>query len=95
MLLVDEPTSALDHRGEQIVELLGRVTRERRLATVMVTHDLAQLTAAGPVCPRGMGAITDGQCGGGSQGGRRGVYSWAVPRTWGGCGGSSAPSGGR
>ncbi|MEU8798482.1 ABC transporter ATP-binding protein [Spirillospora sp. NPDC048819] len=46
VLLVDEPTSALDHhRGEQIVELLGRLTRERRLATVMVTHDLAQLGA--------------------------------------------------
>ncbi|MEU5991447.1 ABC transporter ATP-binding protein [Spirillospora sp. NPDC047418] len=47
VLLVDEPTSALDHhRGERIVRLLERLTRERRLATVMVTHDLAQLTAA-------------------------------------------------
>jgi putative ABC transport system ATP-binding protein len=47
VLLVDEPTSALDHeRGEQIVGLLARITREHGTATVMVTHDKAQLTAA-------------------------------------------------
>jgi putative ABC transport system ATP-binding protein len=47
VLLVDEPTSALDHeRGEQIVGLLARVTREHGTATVMVTHDKAQLAAA-------------------------------------------------
>jgi putative ABC transport system ATP-binding protein len=45
VLLVDEPTSALDHeRGAQIVDLLGRVTREHGTATVMVTHDRDQLT---------------------------------------------------
>ncbi|MGI5165274.1 ABC transporter ATP-binding protein [Spirillospora sp. CA-253888] len=44
VLLVDEPTSALDHeRGARIVDLLARLTRERGLAAVMVTHDLAQL----------------------------------------------------
>lgn len=60
VLLVDEPTSALDHhRGGQIVELLGRLTRERRLATVMVTHDLAQLTAADRVCSMADGRLTE------------------------------------
>ncbi|HET8616148.1 MAG TPA: ABC transporter ATP-binding protein [Actinomycetales bacterium] len=44
MLLVDEPTSALDpERGRAIVELLATVTHEHRVATLMVTHDLAQL----------------------------------------------------
>ncbi|PYC77189.1 ABC transporter ATP-binding protein [Streptomyces tateyamensis] len=44
VLLVDEPTSALDHeRGTQIVELLAAVTRDHATATVMVTHDRAQL----------------------------------------------------
>ncbi|MBF9070923.1 ABC transporter ATP-binding protein [Streptacidiphilus fuscans] len=47
VLLVDEPTSALDHeRGEQIVSLLSGITREHGTATVMVTHDKAQLGAA-------------------------------------------------
>ncbi|MFD0539896.1 ATP-binding cassette domain-containing protein [Actinomadura luteofluorescens] len=57
VLLVDEPTSALDHvRGEQVVKLLERLTRDRRLATVMVTHDLARLTAADRVY-----SMTDGR----------------------------------
>ncbi len=44
VLLVDEPTSALDaDRGRAVVELLAAVTHEHRVATVMVTHDLAQL----------------------------------------------------
>ena len=47
LLLVDEPTSALDHeRGEQIVDLIGRVTRDQRVGTVMVTHDHTTLRAA-------------------------------------------------
>lgn len=40
VLLVDEPTAALDKaRSESIVRLLCEVTREQKLATVMVTHD--------------------------------------------------------
>ncbi|GAA2165973.1 putative ABC transport system ATP-binding protein [Humibacillus xanthopallidus] len=40
LLLVDEPTSALDsNRGEAVVQLLRRLTAERDLTTVMVTHD--------------------------------------------------------
>ena len=47
LLLVDEPTSALDHeRGEQIVDLIGQVTRDQRVGTVMVTHDHTTLRAA-------------------------------------------------
>jgi putative ABC transport system ATP-binding protein len=43
-LLVDEPTSALDaERGRAVVELLARTAHERGVATVMVTHDHAQL----------------------------------------------------
>lgn len=44
LLLVDEPTSALDReRGEAVVALLAEITREQNLATVMVTHDLANV----------------------------------------------------
>ncbi len=44
VLLVDEPTSALDHeRGASIMSLLRKVTAERELATLVVTHDTAQL----------------------------------------------------
>lgn len=44
VLLVDEPTSALDaERGAAIVDLVVRLTRERGTATLLVTHDLAQL----------------------------------------------------
>jgi putative ABC transport system ATP-binding protein len=47
VLLVDEPTSALDaERGRAVVELLARTAHERGVATVMVTHDHAQLDLA-------------------------------------------------
>ena len=47
VLLVDEPTSALDQeRGEEIVELVTRLSRERHTATVLVTHDRSLLGAA-------------------------------------------------
>ncbi|MFF0636167.1 ABC transporter ATP-binding protein [Nocardia sp. NPDC004151] len=40
LLLVDEPTAALDRaRSHEIVQLLATETRERGVATVMVTHD--------------------------------------------------------
>lgn len=40
VLLVDEPTSALDSRaGQAIAELIGRLTRERDTATMLITHD--------------------------------------------------------
>lgn len=44
VLLVDEPTSALDERrSREIVALLADLSRERSVATVMVTHDVSQL----------------------------------------------------
>ncbi|MGC5047899.1 ABC transporter ATP-binding protein [Micrococcus porci] len=40
LLLVDEPTSALDReRSAAVVELLGELTRQEGVATLMVTHD--------------------------------------------------------
>lgn len=46
VLLVDEPTSALDHeRGAAVVALLTELTHQRATATLLVTHDRAQLTA--------------------------------------------------
>lgn len=44
VLLIDEPTSALDQeRGRAIIELIVRLARERDLAALLVTHDLATL----------------------------------------------------
>lgn len=41
VLLIDEPTSALDSdRGREVIELIVRLTRERDLAALLVTHDL-------------------------------------------------------
>ena len=40
VLLPDEPTAALDpERGQEVLDLLAVETRERDLATVLVTHD--------------------------------------------------------
>lgn len=44
VLLIDEPTSALDsERSRSVIELIARLVRERDLAAVLVTHDLASL----------------------------------------------------
>jgi peptide/nickel transport system ATP-binding protein len=41
VLIADEPTTALDVTIQaQILDLLGRLNRERGLATIMITHDL-------------------------------------------------------
>jgi len=57
LLLVDEPTSALDHeRGAAVMELLQRLTEERDVATVVVTHDLGALRGA-----RRVTTLTDGR----------------------------------
>jgi putative ABC transport system ATP-binding protein len=46
LLLVDEPTAALDHeRGAQVMDLLRRVSADREVGTVVVTHDVGHLTA--------------------------------------------------
>ncbi|MFF0203762.1 ABC transporter ATP-binding protein [Streptomyces sp. NPDC005017] len=60
VLLVDEPTSALDHeRGAAVVGLIGRLTRERGTATVLVTHDPAHLGAADRIAEVRDGRVTD------------------------------------
>lgn len=42
LLLADEPTTALDVTVQaQIMELLGKINKERRTAIILVTHDLA------------------------------------------------------
>lgn len=47
VLLADEPTAALDPElAEQVSELLARLTRDRNLATMIVTHDAAPLSYA-------------------------------------------------
>jgi putative ABC transport system ATP-binding protein len=47
ILLADEPTAALDRElGQQVSGLLADLTRERRLATMIVTHDDAPLEHA-------------------------------------------------
>ncbi|CAM5661838.1 ABC transporter ATP-binding protein [Streptomyces spiroverticillatus] len=47
VMLVDEPTSALDHeRGAAVLDLLSGLTRERGVATVLVTHDRSHLEVA-------------------------------------------------
>ena len=44
LLLADEPTSGLDReRAEEVLALLVRLCRERRLVLVLVSHDLALL----------------------------------------------------
>jgi len=50
ILLLDEPTASLDRRSQQqILQLVQRIHRERKLTTLMVTHSLAGL---GDLCHR-------------------------------------------
>jgi len=50
ILLLDEPTASLDRRARvEILELVARIHRARRLTTLMVTHERA---AAMRVCDR-------------------------------------------
>lgn len=60
VLLVDEPTSALDHdRGTQIVELLADITHADNVATVMVTHNTAQLDTVDRITTMQDGTLTE------------------------------------
>lgn len=44
LLLADEPTSGLDReRGEEVLNLLIRLCRERRMALLLISHDLRLL----------------------------------------------------
>ncbi|EWT02726.1 ABC transporter ATP-binding protein [Intrasporangium oryzae NRRL B-24470] len=61
LLLVDEPTSSLDtERGLAVLDLIRRLTTERGLTTVMVTHQRDHLVAADHVVE-----IVDGRLAGG------------------------------
>ncbi|MEU8887748.1 ABC transporter ATP-binding protein [Streptomyces sp. NPDC048442] len=61
VMLVDEPTSALDHeRGAAILDLLAALTRDRGVATVLVTHDHAHLEVADRTVTMSDGRLTDG-----------------------------------
>ncbi len=42
ILIFDEPTSGIDTKGEEdIYSLLGRISKEKNLASILVTHDLS------------------------------------------------------
>lgn len=44
VLIADEPTSALDGAlREQVLELIGRLMRERRMGLLLISHDLQQV----------------------------------------------------
>lgn len=58
VLVVDEPTSALDReRGQQTIELLVGLTRQRNTATLLVTHDDRHLDLADAVVSMRDGAL--------------------------------------
>lgn len=60
VILADEPTSALDEdMSAQIVGLLGKVTRELNVATLMVTHDTAQLDQCDTVYALERGVLSE------------------------------------
>lgn len=47
LLIADEPTTALDVSVQkEIIELLGRLTREENMAMILVSHDLGVVAAA-------------------------------------------------
>ncbi|EGD56456.1 ABC transporter ATP-binding protein [Gordonia neofelifaecis] len=58
VLLIDEPTSALDsRRGAEVMDLLREVTREREVASLLVTHDLGTVGDADTVLHMKDGAL--------------------------------------
>ncbi len=57
LILADEPTASLDSRsGQDVVELLGNLSRDRGSAVLLVTHDLRLLKDADRIW-----AIEDGR----------------------------------
>jgi ABC-type dipeptide/oligopeptide/nickel transport system ATPase component len=50
LLIADEPTSALDSITQrEILEMLVRISRQRKMSTLFVSHDLSAIAA---VCDR-------------------------------------------
>lgn len=61
-LVVDEPTSALDSRaGSQVMDLLQKLTAERSVATILVTHDLSLAPRADQHVAMHDGRLTPGR----------------------------------
>ncbi|MGB1885533.1 MAG: ABC transporter ATP-binding protein, partial [Gammaproteobacteria bacterium] len=47
LILADEPTASLDSKsGQDVVEILGRLSREKGSSVLLVTHDLRLLKDA-------------------------------------------------
>jgi putative ABC transport system ATP-binding protein len=62
VLLADEPTGNLDSkRGHEILDLLQRLTHERQIATVLVTHDLHATAFADRVLTLEDGVLHDAE----------------------------------
>ncbi len=60
LLLCDEPTGALDlETGRQVLDVLSRANRERRLTVVLVTHNSALAAMADRVVRMRSGRIVD------------------------------------
>ncbi len=70
LLIADEPTTALDVTiQKQILELLEDLQRDRGMALILITHDMAVVAdtgaaRAGDVCRAGDGIASDGSAAG-------------------------------
>jgi ABC-type lipoprotein export system ATPase subunit len=61
VVLADEPTGALDsHRTHEVLDLLRSFTKERQVATLLVTHDAQAAEYADRVYTLEDGALQDG-----------------------------------
>jgi putative ABC transport system ATP-binding protein len=61
VVLADEPTGSLDsHRTHEVLELLRTVTKERGIATLLVTHDAQVVAYADRVHTLEDGILLDG-----------------------------------
>jgi putative ABC transport system ATP-binding protein len=59
VVLADEPTGSLDsHRTQEVLELLRSLTKERNVATLLVTHDAEAVDYADRVLTLQDGALT-------------------------------------
>ncbi len=62
LILADEPTGHLDsHIGQQIIDLLRRIVRERQMTVVVITHDPQVIAEADTIHELRDGALIDPQ----------------------------------
>jgi predicted ABC-type transport system involved in lysophospholipase L1 biosynthesis ATPase subunit len=60
LILADEPTGSLDSaRSREIIELLRTIARQRRVAVLLVTHDLEAAAIADRRCTLRDGRLTE------------------------------------